>query len=293
MNDEYEDDGLGGNPPAPLINKKPKTEAELLLEKKEEEDKDKRILLFMDREYVALRREVESIRRCQTTYFWSSITVSGAIIGLAVGMLGVKEVELFYVITAFLAPLLIITPMWCIYFDKASLLVRMSAYIRVLERMIIDFDNGKKIFCGFENYTKLFRQKVCNSYKQNKRSWMSRVITMIENAFFVKDSGISRVINFKMPNQTIYLVWSTYFLISLLCFVLVTYLGIKKDMCFFTFLAILIFLSSCTYTLYVVRELVNGNPRSQSYREYECLEIMENAKESHLLYSADKLKDEL
>ena len=283
INDKYEDDGLGSNPP----NQPEK-------DKVEEDLKDKRILALMDREYVALRREIESIRRCQTTYFWSSITVSGAIIGLAVGMLNDKAVELFYLMTAFFAPLLIITPMWCIYFDKASLLVRMSAYIRVLERMVIDFDEGKKIFCGFENYTKLFRQKVCNSYKEKKRSWMLRVITMIINAFFVKDSGISRVINFKMPNQTICLVWSTYFLISLLCFVLITYLGIKKDMCFFTFLAILIFLSSCTYTLYVVRELVNGNPRSQSYREYECLEIMANAtKTSRLLYSADKPKDEL
>ncbi len=283
--------------------------------------KDDRILGLMMSEHKILKDDIKTIKKCQTSYFWSSITASGAILTYSIS----KEYTQWSVVLSFIS-LLIISPMWCLYFDKTSFMVRVLAYIRVLEWMIINFEEGQKLFCGFESYTKLYRTNMYESYKKRKKKcknsdimfFITRIFKMINAAFFTNisifiksiiliksnnkyneissESGLCKVIKFRMPNQKIYLIWLQYFFISTACFGTTLVNSITKidDKLFelkyinysisleqinfnFLMLSIIIFLFSITYTLYLVRELVDGNRRSISFRELQCRLLLEDA----------------
>lgn len=236
-------------------------------------------------EYTSLRREAESIRRCQTTYFWSSITASGTIMGLSPAFHNyIGNNKASYVVFSFFAPLILITPIWCIVFDKTSTLFRISSYIRVLENLILDFDgDGKRLFCGYENYTKAYRRLTAKTYHDRFNAddnvllngikiFFHRLFNVLSGALLRDDSGIEKVLNFKRPNQTVYLAWMVYFVVSLFCVCMV--FASSENGSVFHYLSATIFSVAVIYTLYVVRELVDGSSRSQSYHEEFCMRCL-------------------
>ncbi len=265
--------------------------------KKNNQDKEEKIKLsLMMAEYVALRRYIDTYIKCRTTYFWSSLAVTGTVLAFVVQLLSnkllvnlgnlvniedkmllengliniIKNIYYNNITLAILAPLLIVTPFWCIYFDKTSTIVRISSYVRVLEWMIINFEDKNKYYCGFDTYIKFYRDDIKKAYID--KNIFSRMAKLVKRAILVKDSGFSKVINFKMPNQEIYLSWSVFFLLSIPCLFLVI---LSTSNILIAITAILIFLSSFIYTLYVVRELVDTNSRSQSNKEQQCRDILE------------------
>jgi hypothetical protein len=92
-----------------------------------------------------LRKELQFLKECQFKYFSLAVTISGLIVGVA---------DKFNTSTqddrgVLLAPLLVVLPCWYIFFDKATTITRMVAYLVVLER-IISGDNTYR-FLGWEN----------------------------------------------------------------------------------------------------------------------------------------------
>jgi hypothetical protein len=162
--------------------------------------------------------------------------------------------------------------------------------------MIINFEKQKNYFCGFDNYVRFYREDTHKNYPKENNYWLRRIKKLILNAVFVKDSGIAKVMSFKMPNQEIYLAWIIFFMLSTLCFLLVI-LSIKiKTIAIVTkiilsLVSIFIFLSSFVYTLYVVRELVDKNSRSQSYRENQCKRLLEEIKQYQEIQESQKDKN--
>lgn len=264
---------------------------------KEKELKNDPIFNLIIAEYNSLRKYVETYIQCRTTYFWGSLAAAGATLTFMANLLMYSQRNTSsistnidyhnYIMVSFIAPLFIITPFWCVYFDKTSTIVRISAYIRVLEYIIINYENNKHLYCGFETYVKFYRNDTRKSYHTDKQIfifYISRIWKFIKIAVLVKDSGFSKVLNFRMPNQEIYISWAIFFLISILCLVMVT---ISTRNYYTVGASFFIFFMSFIYTLYVVRELVDTNSRSQTAREEQCRRIL---KEINTIYKDDITK---
>lgn len=273
-------------------------------------DNDKQLLSFMMLEYRMLKSDISSIIRCQTSYLLGSIGAAGASIGMGLGFSGIEitaeneNAINLYKLLAFFAPVILTALSSCLYFDKTSLLSRISGYLRVLENIIVYFDSKHNLFIGFESYNSLYRNVIYSEYLERekdrenntikyKNSWRNffyinpflyRVISytklLVTKALLFNDSGLVKVITFKMPNQHIYITWWLYFLLSTMCIILefASYSEFKHTdnliISATITVSICVYLFSTIYTLYIVRELVDGNSRSQSRREKQCWNIL-------------------
>ena len=114
---------------------------------------------MMLEEYSSLRKYLEELRNCQITFFWSSITVTGVILTIAAKfyvngqpssspLLVNDSKALFF---SCLAAILIVCPVWSIWFLKASSITRVAGYLRVLEDIISGKNRDKYKYIGWEN----------------------------------------------------------------------------------------------------------------------------------------------
>jgi hypothetical protein len=102
------------------------------------------------RERDLLKTELQALKHCQVQYFSFAITATGVIFGLAEKIGDKPAVGLVYLI-----PLLLVIPLWSIFFDKASSITRIVGYMRILEALLV----GDKRFRyqGWENALRDFR----------------------------------------------------------------------------------------------------------------------------------------
>jgi len=76
-----------------------------------------------------IRKDLHDLKRCQLHYFTLSITSTGAILGIAIGL-----EDLTYRGLTMLVPLVLLLPCWLIFFDKATSITRLVGYQRALEK---------------------------------------------------------------------------------------------------------------------------------------------------------------
>ncbi len=125
------------------------------------------IKAILNREIVALRQDLQDIKRCQLQYFTLAITGTGAILGLA-AILGSDFRGL-----ALLAPLSIILPTWIIFFDKATTITRIVGYQRALEKQACSEVQIYKCL-GYENALAEFRLKEADAWRAVREKMRGR-----------------------------------------------------------------------------------------------------------------------
>jgi hypothetical protein len=110
---------------------------------------DQENLILKERDL--LKTELQALKHCQVQYFSFAITATGVIFGLAEKTADKPTVGLVYLI-----PLLLVIPLWSIFFDKASSITRIVGYMRILEDLLV----GDKRFHyqGWENALREFRK---------------------------------------------------------------------------------------------------------------------------------------
>lgn len=123
---------------------------------------------LMKEELTLLREEMRELKECQTKYVSLAVTASGAIFAYLIPNLvemfnfnvnsASSSVEVpFHINPIFLVPLIIIFPISCIFFNKATTLYRIVGYYQVLESFHIYPYN--RHFIGWENSMRLFREE--------------------------------------------------------------------------------------------------------------------------------------
>jgi hypothetical protein len=93
------------------------------------------------REMSLLRQELHNLKTCQFAFLTTAFTATGLIFGFFVKS-GAPE----YSYLIFLAPLIVIFPCFCFFFDKAGTITRIVGYYRILEDI-----TGNASFPGWEN----------------------------------------------------------------------------------------------------------------------------------------------
>jgi hypothetical protein len=91
-----------------------------------------------------LRNELGHLKTCQTTVFLIGITGSGIFLGL-VGLKGFET----YLSVLLLMPLVILLPLWIIFYDKARTISRIVGFLRVQE--ILALENSEDGLKGWES----------------------------------------------------------------------------------------------------------------------------------------------
>ena len=96
-----------------------------------------KIFEFRQNIFRELRNELGHLKTCQTTLFLGAITASGVLLGL-IGPL--DEDAMASAITPYLllVPLLILLPLWLIFYDKERTIARIVGFLRVQERLAIE-----------------------------------------------------------------------------------------------------------------------------------------------------------
>jgi len=107
-------------------------------------------LILKEREL--LKAELQSLKNCQVQYFSFGITATGVIFGLAEKVGDKPAIGLVYLI-----PLLVVIPLWSIFFDKASSITRIVGYLRILEKLLVK--DKRYRYEGWENALREFRKR--------------------------------------------------------------------------------------------------------------------------------------
>jgi hypothetical protein len=134
-------------------------------------------------EYKTLRNELQNIKECQISYVKTSITATGGLIGLIAGISRVSN-STDIPRLAYLSPLIILIPAWCIFHNKTATLTRIVGYQRVLEEIILskgEKDNRYK-YIGWETALGLFRKKT-KSEDQPGTSWKNIINRVVEECY--------------------------------------------------------------------------------------------------------------
>lgn len=245
--------------------------------------KEENINKLMLEEYKELNKEITDIKVCQRTYFWSTATIVGVLIAYG------AQAKVNHYLIMFI-PILVISPMWCIYFLKSTTITRIGGYIRILEEMIIN-GTSEYEYKGWFNSLKAFRddQKVESGHLTErlkngiKRAWLNSHTNVNEcneeegNCNY--SPGIKKVFNFEAPNQHYYLDWLGFALLESCSFLLMIFNLDDKDanwwLFFFAFF--IVFVSS-TYTLNIISEITcKCGRRGTTYRENKWKEILSRA----------------
>lgn len=98
-----------------------------------------------------LKTELQALKHCQVQYFSFAITATGVIFGLAEKIPEKTAAGLVYLI-----PLLLVIPLWSIFFDKASSITRIVGYMRILEALLVGDTRFR--YQGWENALRDFRK---------------------------------------------------------------------------------------------------------------------------------------
>ncbi len=101
------------------------------------------------REIPMLREELHNLKKCQIAFLTTAFTATGLLLGFTS-----KLENPLHVCLGMLAPLVIVLPASCFFFDKARTITRIVGYFRVLEDILNDSN-----FPGWETALSEFREK--------------------------------------------------------------------------------------------------------------------------------------
>lgn len=229
---------------------------------------------MMHDEYSSLRIYLAELRTCQTTFFWSSIAALGTLSSVSAalvwgtGQVGATKPVVFVIS---LVSLLIVCPVWSIWFLKASSITRIAGYLRVLEDIISGREKKYK-YIGWENSYFIYRRSLLKSYKL----WRDMGTYLVCSAIIVCDSlreiflALLLILKFEKPYQYNILTWLSFALIALsYVFVAMSVFEWPKNFSM-KCLVILPFISVIFTTLYtsgVLSALSINQSRSMATRE--------------------------
>lgn len=191
-----------------------------------------------------LRSELHFLKNCQVQYFFFSVTATGAVAGFGSAIAGLTGAPSVY-----LAPLLVILPCWWIFFDKATTISRIVAYLRHLERAMRDREQG--LPCaphhGWETALGQYRRLEAEALKS----------TRARDYAWGLWYGVSRTLLFRTTHKYWSINWLTFALLSVTCLVLAQLdkaHANQSAFLLFVFLAIV----SALHNLSVVGQLTRG-----------------------------------
>ena len=202
------------------------------------------------REMSLLRDELRSLKTCQFAFLTTAFTATGLLLGFVA-----KSIDPKYFDFVFLAPLIVILPCFCFFFDKACTITRIVGYYRVLEDRI---GNGQ--FRGWENSLSDSRQK----------------IEEMKIGFF---DFIGRIISIRRPYGYWSLAFNTYVtlvIISILCACLYPYYMSNKIHWMALLPALALSFFCIIRNLVILRNLMIGkNCYNNNYKKWK--EILEKS----------------
>ncbi|MGD9401985.1 MAG: hypothetical protein PVF95_06930 [bacterium] len=152
-----------------------------------------------------LRQELQSLKDCQVRYFAVTITSAAAILGIGSQLGRPQDLTLLT-----LAPLLITLPCWWIFFDKATTITRIVAYVRVLEELIIAPGEARQEYIGWERALYLFRQDLQRLRPSDRLKRLGEGLKV----------GALHGLTFRTTHRYWVINWYTFLGISLYCIVL-------------------------------------------------------------------------
>ncbi len=197
---------------------------------------------LFDKERMALREELHNLKNCQITFLTSSVTATGAILGLATALASAPVLGV-----VFLFPLIVLLPSWWVFFDKATTITRIVGYYRVLEKLILGHRKATN-FMGWENALGEFRKR-----QQNRTLSIPKEV--LDNPW---PHGLRNIILLRTAHP--YWVISNYifFALSGLC-VVASILLLKDAWLLATLLPILLFIVSIRWNMRMVWNLIYGH----------------------------------
>jgi hypothetical protein len=154
-----------------------------------------------------LRSELHFLKNCQVQYFILSVTATGAVAGFGDEITNLKDAPSVY-----LAPLLVILPCWWIFFDKATTISRIVAYLRHLERALRTKELGRnqKAHHGWETALGEYRRI------EAKQERPAKIVAYAWGLWY----GLSRTLVFRTTHKYWSINWLTFAGLSATCLVL-------------------------------------------------------------------------
>jgi len=116
---------------------------------------------LLEIEHGTLREEARGLKTCQVTFVSLAVTGTGAVLGLAARADGLERV------IAYLAPICIQLPTWLIFFDKATSINRIVAYLRHIEAGFLG-NQSFGYYPGWENALEEYRKLQSDHQKTKK-----------------------------------------------------------------------------------------------------------------------------
>jgi len=210
---------------------------------------------FPSAEFSALREEMREVKHCQLQYFTLAILAAGAILGTN-GLFGLPAGQS----VAVLAPLLVILPCWVTFFDKATTITRMAAYVRLVEEALSASAESRWCYKGFENSLRDFRHREDTEHPLGRIGFRQ---------MFRWDH--LRLLTLRTRHRYWVLNWWTFLLLAVVCSVLPFALGVAVDplsdrRAWLSWLCVALVGAATLFTLWI---LVNLNAGCYSYDNYE------------------------
>jgi hypothetical protein len=213
--------------------------------------------MAIQEEISALRSEMRELKNCQLRYFSLAVLAAGAILGTN-GVFGQPDGRGLVV----LAPLLVIIPCWLTFFDKATTITRIAAYVRLLEERLAAGTTAIR-YVGFETALRDFRQYEDRNGPRgyirlrNVSRWLQHV----------------KLLALRTRHRYWALNWWTFFLLAWVCCVLPFGLGVHwipfvdaRVWTVYVSIAVVFFATLLTFSM-----LINLHAGSYSYDEYEAV----------------------
>lgn len=209
--------------------------------------------LLVEKELELLKEELRALKECQTRYVGLAVTSTGIIFAYLLS--GIKYVvqcngtqyneissTFLSIDPVFLTPLIIILPVCCIFFDKATTISRVVGYYQILEGFSLKKYDLKK-FIGWENSLSLLRENGRDrekkikcvfaqinlweslKYKCKVKYFLTFLGLCIENdqkrnELDIKKEGAACIYT-KKSQMYLRLIYTTFLAISIFCFAII------------------------------------------------------------------------
>lgn len=191
----------------------------------------------------SLRAELNFLKNCQIQYFFFSATATGAVASFG-AIASLENAPSIY-----LAPLLVILPCWWIFFDKATTISRIVAYLRHLECAMRKevLEQPQPAHHGWET--------ALGKYRQDEESIPAR--TKVRNYFRGLGYGFTKTLIFNTTHKYWAINYATFALLTGTCLMLTWYDEDRLDLVVFAFFAGLAGITAL-HNLSVVGQLTAG-----------------------------------
>lgn len=166
---------------------------------------------LVENDLNAVRNEISELKKCQTNYAIIITTAPGLLLGInfIICMDDLNPFDLPFI--KVLIPLLIILPIWCIFFDKSKSITRMQAYYMILEKLI----NHPELishYTGFESANAEYRN-LDRSFKKKFKNRRGFQLWSQQN-IFQKIEFIFKAIIFRESSRYINILFIVFLAMS-------------------------------------------------------------------------------